>query len=335
MVLQHPFLLKMDISVVVVTYNQQDTIGRTLESILRQQTDAEFEIVVGDDCSTDGTEAVCRDYAARYPDRIRYVRRERNLGVVRNYFDCIARSRGRYLADCAGDDFWVDEHKLQRQLEVLENDADISLVATDWLCRDEGTGRLSRHEGVPEPNGTRTFSAGELTAPILNHSETIHLCTALYRKDLLQRLIDRDPDIFINPDYTCEDQQILLGMASQGKVVILPEVTLHYSVDHDSISHPRSAERRFDYSYGAVSQSLVLQRHFGVSDADMHDSYAAVTAHLAAMALRTGDRGRRDRLRRLIREHRLPQSGKCRLYIALMRVPPLWRISRKLLETLC
>lgn len=84
----------MQISIIVVTYNQEETIGRTLDSILSQRYEGDFEIVIGDDASTDRTGEICRDYAARYPARIRYIGRERNLGVVRNYFDCIEQSRG-------------------------------------------------------------------------------------------------------------------------------------------------------------------------------------------------------------------------------------------------
>ena len=249
----------MDISVIVVTYNQERTIGRTLDSILSQQTDADYEIVIGDDCSTDGTEAVCRDYAARYPGRIRYLRRERNLGLVANYYDCIANSRGRYLADCAGDDYWVDTSKLQRQFEVLESRPDVTLVATDWLCRDDATGRLSR-VGNECPPGE--YSPGELVVPLLIHSKVVHLCSALYRKATLTEAIRRNQHIFLDSRYIAEDIQILLNAASSGTVVVLPAVTLHYSVGHPSVSNRPDFKGKFMQARLNLRQLRRLQRFF-------------------------------------------------------------------------
>ena len=101
------------ISVVVVTYNQAATIGRTLDSILMQQCHVPFEIVIGEDCSTDDTRAICQNYAEKHPDIIRLICNERNKGIVDNYYDCLLTCRGKYIADCAGDDFWIDTQKLE------------------------------------------------------------------------------------------------------------------------------------------------------------------------------------------------------------------------------
>ena len=110
---------KAKISVIVVTYNQEATIAKTLESILSQKIDVPFEIVIGDDASTDGTEMICRKYAEAYPDRIRYFRRDRNMGLVKNYYQCIEDCQGDFLADCAGDDFWIDNDNLRKEYEVM------------------------------------------------------------------------------------------------------------------------------------------------------------------------------------------------------------------------
>lgn len=88
------------VSVIVLTYNQEKLIGRTLDSILAQKCDFPFEIIVGEDCSTDGTLAVCRDYEARHPDKIRLFANNPNKGLLDNYYDCILLARGEYLADC-------------------------------------------------------------------------------------------------------------------------------------------------------------------------------------------------------------------------------------------
>ena len=101
------------ISVVVCTYNQEDTIARTLDSILMQQCHLPYEIIIGEDCSTDNTLSICQQYAEHHPGIIRVMANKPNKGVVRNYFDCLLAADGKYIADCAGDDFWTDPLKLE------------------------------------------------------------------------------------------------------------------------------------------------------------------------------------------------------------------------------
>lgn len=322
----------MDISVIVVTYNQEDTIARTLDSILAQKTSASFEIIIGDDCSTDGTGEICREYAAKYPDRIVYLRRESNLGVVANYFDCIAKARGRLLADCAGDDFWVDDAKLQRQFEVMVSDPEVSLVATRWLCIDGNDGNISAPEN-PCPPGT--YARRELLVPIFTQKAVIHLCTALYRRNIITRAVAAFPDIFLDNRFSCEDRQIILAMAAEGKVVVLPQVTLHYSVGHDSISHRTDFGARFDYSFRSNRQALILQHHFLASfkPAELEpveDFNRHMIDYLAALAFRSADPFRRNRLRMFVSALHTTPAARTRLYMLLMSSLPLWKLALKI-----
>lgn len=321
----------MDISVIVVTYNQRDTIARTLDSILAQKTEASFEIVIGDDCSSDGTDTICRDYASRFPGRIVYLRRERNMGVVGNYYDCIARSRGRFLADCAGDDYWTDPRKLQKQFEYLTAHPDVTMVATDFLCRDETTGVLSRHPIAPAPGGVEIFERNDLLAPVLAQKRLIHLCTALYRKAPLIEQIKESPECFTDPRFTAEDQQIVLAMSKAGKVAVLPGITLHYSVGHTSISNPATFAKRFRYSLGANRQTRILQKHFGVTDREMSELYPASLNHLAAMLFRSKDPELRRKFIEFSRTIPFSMPLKGRIYFMLSAFRPIWRLSAKLM----
>ena len=110
------------VSVIVLTYNQENTIKRTLDSILSQKCNFNFEIIIGDDCSTDSTVRICQEYQSSYPTIIRLICNETNKGVVKNYYNCILASKGKYIADCAGDDYWVTTTKLQKQYDILEKD---------------------------------------------------------------------------------------------------------------------------------------------------------------------------------------------------------------------
>ncbi|MCJ2092242.1 glycosyltransferase [Methylobacterium sp. J-072] len=105
-------------SVLCITYNQAMFIRETLDSILSQITNFPFELVVGDDCSSDGTADIIAEYAAQHPNLVAVLRTE-NLGVNKNFADLAERCRGEYVAICEGDDYWTDTSKLQRQVDFL------------------------------------------------------------------------------------------------------------------------------------------------------------------------------------------------------------------------
>ena len=132
-------ILEDKISVIVCTYNQQQTIARALDSILRQRCVWPIEIIIGEDCSTDKTQEICADYASRYPDIIRLISNPKNKGLLNNYYDCLLEARGKYIADLAGDDEWCDPRKLEKERLLLEEHPDVVLVHTDYRLRDEKT----------------------------------------------------------------------------------------------------------------------------------------------------------------------------------------------------
>ena len=277
---------RVDISVIVVTYNQEETISRTLESIIAQKTKSRFEIVIGDDCSTDSTSKICEEYAGKYPDLIRYYRRDKNLGVVGNYFQCLADCKGKYIADCAGDDYWVDPFKLQREYEEMEADRDVALVHTDWRCVDKDGVNVQELEIFRnvERDKRIVYEPGEMTSWVLNHDPrgVIHLCTAMYRRDLIMSEIRENPKLFISDEYSCEDLQIQAAMAAKGKVVYLPSVTLNYSVYDESISHTPDPEKIFRCVKGNLILTERLRKHYGVSSDCLSEYYYDQLQYLVA-----------------------------------------------------
>jgi glycosyltransferase involved in cell wall biosynthesis len=115
------------VSVVVITYNQEKYIRQALDSFIAQQTNFPFEVVIGDDCSTDTTADIIKEYAAKYPDIFRPIYRKKNLGAANNSIQTLKEARGKYIALCEGDDFWTDNNKLQDQVDFLEKNKEYSL----------------------------------------------------------------------------------------------------------------------------------------------------------------------------------------------------------------
>lgn len=114
------------ISACIITYNQQEYIKDCLEGAINQILNCDYEIVIGDDCSTDNTFKICQEYADKYPEKIRLLSRGKNLGMAGNWVDTLSECQGKYIAICEGDDYWTDNQKLQKQLDFLEKNADCS-----------------------------------------------------------------------------------------------------------------------------------------------------------------------------------------------------------------
>lgn len=108
------------VSVIVLTYNHEKYIRQALDSILMQKVDFRYEILVGDDASTDQTAGILKAYQRQYPDVIKLQLREKNLGATANAYELFYMADGEYISSCEGDDYWVDSNKLQKQVDFLD-----------------------------------------------------------------------------------------------------------------------------------------------------------------------------------------------------------------------
>lgn len=125
------------VSVRVATYNHEKWIVQCLESILMQRTSFPFEVIVGEDCSTDGTRAIVQDYATRFPDRIQALLHKTNLGGQKNSLLIQQACQGKYHAMIEGDDYWIDPLKLQKQVDFMEAHPEVSLCFHNALILNE------------------------------------------------------------------------------------------------------------------------------------------------------------------------------------------------------
>ena len=119
------------ISICMITYNHEQYICQAIDSLLLQKTEHRIEIVIGEDCSTDGTRSICEQYAAAHPQIIRLLPLTQNLGISKNFYRTLEACNGDYIAICEGDDYWTDELKLQKQAELLNSDASLSIVSAN------------------------------------------------------------------------------------------------------------------------------------------------------------------------------------------------------------
>ncbi|MFM5867645.1 glycosyltransferase family 2 protein [Aeromonas caviae] len=125
------------VSVCCITYKQEQYIAQAIDSFLMQKTTFPFEIVIGEDCGGDGTMSILYEYQKRYPNLIKIITSEQNIGANANLLRVFTAARGDYIAICEGDDYWISEQKLTKQKEILDIYSDIDLVTSNAICVDK------------------------------------------------------------------------------------------------------------------------------------------------------------------------------------------------------
>jgi len=140
--------LKPKLSVIFITYNHEKYVERALKSVLDQITDFEYEVVVGEDCSTDRTREIINRVVDAYPDKnVRLLYRDKNLGrPTLNVYETTMACRGEYLAYLEGDDYWTDMHKLQKQVDFLEKNPGYIACTHSCVMVDENSGDIKEPE---------------------------------------------------------------------------------------------------------------------------------------------------------------------------------------------
>jgi glycosyltransferase involved in cell wall biosynthesis len=165
------------VSVHMPAYNHGPYIAQAVESVLAQDVDFDYEIVIADDASTDHTPAVARDYARRFPDKVRLILNERNLGIYEKDQVVLRACRGQYIAWLESDDYWTAADKLRKQVDLLDRNADHS------ACFHRA-GRIGAKQPVCWQPGPPQSRAAYAIDDLLEMGHFIPSCTVLFRSEL-------------------------------------------------------------------------------------------------------------------------------------------------------
>ena len=200
------------LSVIVATYCHEPYIEQALRSIQMQQTDFPYEVLIGEDCSPDGTAAALRRMEPELPDCFRIFYRTQNLGEAGNNGDLQARAWGKYIIFLEGDDFWTDARKLQKQVDFLEAHPDYIAVAHNTAVVDA--------DGNPED-----FEYPECRKEVYTLADFRDGLLAGQTATLMFRNIFRDrPFPLLKLDFPFPgDQQKNFMLAAWGKVYCMQE----------------------------------------------------------------------------------------------------------------
>lgn len=175
----------MKLSIHVITYNDENNITRALESALEQEFAYDYEIVIGDDCSTDRTRDILEDFRQRYPDRIRLNLHEKNFGDSgkQNFVTTLKACRGQYVALLPGDDYWIAKDKLKKQVDFLDANPAFAACFHNVIRQDETAPEATRLECPPDQK--EVVELPDLLAR--NHIPT---CSVVFRNNLFGEIPD-------------------------------------------------------------------------------------------------------------------------------------------------
>lgn len=187
------------VSVFMITYNHEKYIAEALDSILMQKTDFDFDIVIGEDCSTDATRRIVLEYSRKYPDKIKLLLHNVNVGFISNLMYVLEACTGKYVAMCEGDDYWTDPFKLQKQVDFLEANKEYMLATHGYrMVRDGSVIRTVDHNEFIDNNNADGFAFDKEFAL---YNWVTQPVTALFRReafkvDIRQYRYFRDVHLF-------------------------------------------------------------------------------------------------------------------------------------------
>lgn len=211
--------IKPLVSIHCLVYNHGPYIRQCLDGFLMQKTNFVFEAIVHDDCSNDNSTEIIREYVEKYPNIIKSIFETENqyskIGFAGIFKIMNEYTRGKYVAFCEGDDYWIDPNKLQKQIDYMELHAECMLCGSNGLILTEN--------GVRRPE----YFNMDFQSRIINLDEIIghwHFpsCSLMYRKNM-----DDNYPRWSENIYSGDQTRILLA-GIMGTIYSIGEVTCVY-----------------------------------------------------------------------------------------------------------
>lgn len=257
------------VSVCMVTYNQEKYIQQAIESVLKQKTNFDYEVVIGEDCSTDNTRKILSQHQTRYPNRIKTIFNKKNIGPGENFIRTINTCKGTYIAYLEGDDYWTDPFKLQKQVDFLDKHPDYSLC----FHSVEAFYQAQPNQTYLIPSKAKNFNFKSLL-----QQNFIAACSVMYRRGLVKKI----PDWFLS--LNIGDWPYHLLHASQGKIGFINQVMARYRRHSNSYcSQPKVKnfqdiikfyqviDKHFHFKYRSIIKPMIGKHYFLIAQEQYQD----------------------------------------------------------------
>ncbi len=209
------------VTICCITYNHAAYIRECLNGFLMQETNFKFEVVIHDDASTDETQSIIKEYCEKYPNVFSPIFQHVNQyskgikSIIQTF--CVPQFRGKYIAMCEGDDYWIDPYKLQKQVDIMENNPNCSLVISNGISLNE----ITKKQYIINPMGDIKKSGFISPNLVLLERRLIPTASMFYRKDQ-----SKMPDFFRN--CPVGDRPLRLWLLSKGDIYYFANPMIMY-----------------------------------------------------------------------------------------------------------
>jgi glycosyltransferase involved in cell wall biosynthesis len=237
----------MKVSVCMITYNQEKYIEQAIESVMMQETDFDYELVIGEDCSTDRTREIGIAYQNKYPDKIHLLLHDKNLGMMQNFVQTYRACSGQYIALLDGDDYWTLATKLQLQASFLDVNLHHAMCFTRASVFSEIEGHVLYYLPTPQYQGPI------LSIEDLLRFNSIATCSVMLRGGLLPEF----PEGFLS--LKMGDWPLYIMLAQYGKIGYIDQVAATYRIHQGGewsvLDHARNLEGQLEL-YTCINANL-------------------------------------------------------------------------------
>lgn len=210
----------IDVSIVMPVYNHEKYIRQALESILEQETEYMYEILIGEDASTDNSKDIIKEFEEKYPGRIHAFYHRKNLGGTRNGYELYMAACGRYIAVLEGDDYWTDKHKIQKQVSFLDAHLEYIGCASNFSIINED-GEITEWQKISDEHLERKFTWQDF----LERGFEFQTATLIYRNIYLD---GKDYTILYKAHELVGDLTMLTILLNQSNIYIMKDIMSAY-----------------------------------------------------------------------------------------------------------
>ena len=229
-----------------------------------QQCNFPFELVIGEDCSNDSTGSFCREYASSHTN-VRLLPSKKNIGMLPNFFRTMEACKGKYIAFCEGDDYWIDSRKLQKQADFLENHMEFGMLCTDYS-------KLFQKDSIIRRNCFKRAGYSDVVRfdDYLTDMSTIGTATVMARKELITAYLSETDQETRNRFYV-GDSPLWLFIAARAGIAVLPDETAVYRILDNSACHITSDTDHFRFVINGLSTADFFVTRYGNNDPVLRD----------------------------------------------------------------
>lgn len=248
----------MKIGVCIVTYNHENYITQCIESVLKQDYKGEVVIYIGEDNSTDNstdnTRDICLEYQRIYPDKIKLIQHDINLGLVKNTFDlfrCMQDDQCDYIAMLDGDDYWCDKYKLSKEIKIFEENPNCGLVHSNIALQYGNKIDLNVRHNIPSGNVWPVkFAIGN--------------CSVIFKTGLLKYINGQD---YVDREFMSVDYPMYVTFSKYTEIHFLDDITAVWRRGHSSVSNTNDINKQIHYLQNGARMWKYLDDLFGIFDA--------------------------------------------------------------------